>query len=267
MKILVYGVGGIGGYIGALLKKTKLDITFICRGKRFDYLKSHGLSLQSLLGDLKFKNLDIRKELKFGEKFDIIINSVKLYDFDNVLEDLIKNVSGDFIILPFQNGVYAEEKIKKDFGSFRTTGAVAQISSYIDDNNTVKHIGKLATFFVGPYTQINSSKLQEFCKSCQEVGLDMRFKENIKEKIWDKFIFLSAYSGITTLTRKSIGEIFDDKKLREKFISAMNETFNLSKYFGVKFKNNPVDLWLEKISNMPYEMTSSMYLDYKKKKN
>ena len=194
------------------------------------------------------------------------INSVKLYDFDDVLEDLIKNVSGDFIILPFQNGIYAEEKIKENLGISKTFGAVAQISSYVDDKNTVKHIGKLATFFVGPYSQRKNKRLEEFCKYCQEIGLDIRFKENIKEKIWDKFIFLSAYSGITTLTKKSIGEIFDDKNLREKFIFAMNETFNLSKYFGVKFKNNPVDFWIEKISNMPYEMTSSMYLDYKKNK-
>ena len=61
------------------------------------------------------------------------------------------------------------------------------------------------------------------------------FKTNIKEKIWDKFIFLSAYSGLTTLTQKTIGEIFDDKTLRSKFILAMRETFNLSKKFKVKF--------------------------------
>ena len=53
----------------------------------------------------------------------------------------------------------------------------------------------------------------------------MRFKTNIKEKIWDKFIFLSAYSGLTTLTQKTIGEIFDDKTLRSKFILAMRETY------------------------------------------
>ena len=46
----------------------------------------------------------------------------------------------------------------------------------------------------------------------------------------------------------------------------MKETFNLSKKFGVKFNNDPIELWLEKISKMPYEMTSSMYIDFTKNK-
>ena len=33
MKILIYGVGGIGGFIGAHLKKTNNEIFFISSGK------------------------------------------------------------------------------------------------------------------------------------------------------------------------------------------------------------------------------------------
>ena len=52
MKILIYGVGGIGSFIGSFLKKTNFDLTFIARGTRFQSLKSNGLSLSSSLGDL-----------------------------------------------------------------------------------------------------------------------------------------------------------------------------------------------------------------------
>ena len=84
-----------------------------------------------------------------GEHFDIIIITVKLYDFDNVLKEIKQKVVGDYIILPFQNGIYAEEKIKNLLGIEKTFGAVAQISAYIDKNQTIQHVGKLATFFVG----------------------------------------------------------------------------------------------------------------------
>ena len=42
--------------------------------------------------------------------------------------------------------------------------------------------------------------------------------------------------------------------------------FILSKKFNVKFKRDPITFWIEKINSMPYEMTSSMYLDFKSKK-
>ena len=61
------------------------------------------------------------------------------------------------------------------------------------------------------------------------LGIDFRYSNKITQKIWDKFIFLSAYSGITTLTEMTIGEIFDNKNYRDLFIKAMEETFLLSK--------------------------------------
>jgi len=266
MKILIYGVGGIGSFIGSFLKRTNFDLTFIARGMRFQSLKSNGLSLSSSLGDLYSKDIKIKTTLEVGEKYDVIVNTVKLYDFDYVLGEIKTKISGNYILLPFQNGIYAEEKIKEKIGLDRTYGAVAQISVYLDHNQLVRHVGRLATFFVGSYEMKKKLKLIKFCKECQKVGLDIRYKENIKEKIWEKFIFLSAYSGITTLTKKTIGEIFEDKMLKEKFILAMNETYILSKSFNVHFDNDPVEFWLSKIEKMPYDMTSSMFLDYKKKK-
>ena len=46
----------------------------------------------------------------------------------------------------------------------------------------------------------------------------------------------------------------------------MLETFNLSKKFGVSFKRHPVEFWLEKIQNMPFDMTSSMHIDFNNNK-
>ena len=64
----------------------------------------------------------------------------------------------------------------------------------------------------------------------------------------------------------TIGEIFDNKNYRELFIKAMEETFLLSKKKNIKFDYNPIEVWIERISKMPRSLTSSMFLDFKKKK-
>ena len=46
----------------------------------------------------------------------------------------------------------------------------------------------------------------------------------------------------------------------------MNETYKLSKSYGINFQSDPVKNWLKKIDKMPSEMTSSMFHDFKKKK-
>jgi 2-dehydropantoate 2-reductase len=266
MKILVIGLGGVGGYLGTFLKKTDYKITFLCRGDRLNFLKKNGLTLNTQGKKTHFSNLDVRSEISNNEEYDFIINTVKLYDFDSILIQIINKVRNNFILLPFQNGIYSEEKIKNILDIKKTYGAVAQISSVINSNNEIDHKGKLATFFVGPYSRVKDEKLINFCFDCQNVGLDIRYTENIEQKIWEKFIFLSAYSGLTTLTEKTIGEIFENTTLKKKFIDAMFETYNLSLLYGIKFKINPVDKWIEKISHMPFEMTSSMFHDFKAKK-
>ena len=71
---------------------------------------------------------------------------------------------------------------------------------------------------------------------------------------------------MTTFFLKPIGEIFEDKNLKNKFTDAMLETYNLSKKFGVYFRIDPVEFWLEKINNMPFDMTSSMHVDFNNNK-
>ncbi|MAH78788.1 MAG: 2-dehydropantoate 2-reductase, partial [Rickettsiales bacterium] len=42
MKILIYGTGGIGGFIGTFLLKTNHEIFFLSRGKTLKKLEKNG---------------------------------------------------------------------------------------------------------------------------------------------------------------------------------------------------------------------------------
>ena len=264
MKILIYGVGAIGGFLGAYLQKTNHDIYFISRGDTLSKLKKTGLKLKSILGDQSYTDIKIDKTLPREIIFDIIIISVKLYDLKNVILKIKNNIKKNTIILPFQNGIFAENLISKELNIINNFGAVAQISVSLNKKKEVLHHGKLATFFIGNMNKSKiNKKLTMFTDDCQSIGLDVRYTEGIDEKLWDKFIFLSAYSGLTTLTELTIGQIFSNKRYKKMFLDAMQETFELSKYFNVDFKKNPVETWSEKIKNMPYDMTSSMYIDFK----
>ena len=109
-------------------------------------------------------------------------------------------------------------------------------------------------------------KIIKFSEEVNNLGIDFRYSKKIKQKIWDKFIFLSAYSGVTTLSEMTIGEIFDDRYYKDLFVKAMQETLLLSKKFEINFNYDPIKNWLERIHKMPKDLTSSMFLDFKKNK-
>ena len=241
MNILIYGVGGIGGFLGSRLTDKTINLTFMARGKRYDFLKKRGLILKSSLG-----NASVRKI--------------------HVINEILSLNKSDFIFVPFQNGIYAEKKAIKIFGKERVCAGVAQISSYIDNKQTIIHVGKLATFFIGTSNKSNQLKLHKLCSHNSIKKINLMYKDNIYEKIWQKFIFLSAYSGMTTAYNKTIGQLFEDKFLKLEFTKAMQETFNLANLYNIQFRQDPIDFWLKKIVKMPYQMTSSMHEDHKKNK-
>ena len=45
MKILILGVGGIGGFFGGYLQQSGADVTFLVRPKRKDLLVKNGLKV------------------------------------------------------------------------------------------------------------------------------------------------------------------------------------------------------------------------------
>ena len=266
MKILIYGTGGIGSFLGSKLIEDKINLTFMARGKRYDFLKKNGLILKSNQGNSSKKEIRVVNKIDPDSKFDYIFSTVKLYDFDDSLKEISYLKKKDYIFIPFQNGIYAENKAISILGKERVCAGVAQISSYIDNEQRVIHIGKLATFFVGTSFKSNQEKLQILCSHNDMKNIDLIYKSNIYQKIWQKFIFLSAYSGMTTAHNKTIGQLFDDSLLKSQFIDAMQETSDLATFNNIKFKQDPIKFWLQKIENMPYEMTSSMHEDHKRSK-
>ena len=46
-RICVFGLGGIGGYVGARLSTTPVELSFVVRGRHLEAIKEKGLLFQS----------------------------------------------------------------------------------------------------------------------------------------------------------------------------------------------------------------------------
>ena len=57
MKILVMGAGALGCYFGARLAVQGHDLTYVARGSHLEALQTNGLTVESLLGDLRFESV------------------------------------------------------------------------------------------------------------------------------------------------------------------------------------------------------------------
>ena len=85
--------------------------------------------------------------------------------------------------------------------------------------------------------------------------------EQILTERWMKFILLASNAGIMSLARQPIGRLRDDPDMREIFVAAYREAFDVGRARGVALPADAVERILGLTGHFPPAMKASMALD------
>lgn len=112
MKIAIIGAGGVGGYFGGLLANSGVDITFVARGEHFRALRDSGLTVKSVAGEFTIPAIKVVDTIGQLNRPDVVFVASKTYDLENAGRELKSVVGPSTIIIPLQNGIDNDLKIK-----------------------------------------------------------------------------------------------------------------------------------------------------------
>ena len=262
MKILILGVGGIGGFFGGYLQQSGADVTFLVRPKRKDLLLKNGLKVISPLGNLKLKpNLVIANELK--PIYDIILISCKTYDLDQAILDL-KLTKGKGIIIPFLNGMTHLKKLDEAFGSENVMGGVAHISSTINKDGTIEHFSEFKKLTFGNRIPNQNYLLKPFLDMCEKTKFDAVISEDITLDLWKKWIFIATVAGATTLFGSTLGEISNHEVGKKTLTDLYKECRSIAEFNGYTLDDNESNNVLKNIMIKDSPIKASMQRDVEK---
>lgn len=116
MKILVYGTGAVGGYLGARLAHHGHDVTLVARIVAAEAIAKSGLRLSLPAGpDILVRPQTVtalRQAFLDDRQYDLILLAVKSYDVEEALNPLIAFAPRPYPpILTLQNGIGIEEMV------------------------------------------------------------------------------------------------------------------------------------------------------------
>jgi 2-dehydropantoate 2-reductase len=205
MKILILGAGGIGGYFGAQLLRSGADVTFLLRDKRQALIAAEGLRIETPHGNFTVQPPTVTAT-SVTPIYDLIILAPKSYDLDDALASL-ENARGKAVVLPFLNGIEHLATLDRKFGRAAVMGGVAHIAATITESGAVRQLNDIHSLTVGPRDPAHVELAKEFIALCGKAPFDSVYAENIEQALWDKWVFLAALAGMTTLCRGSVGEI------------------------------------------------------------
>ena len=105
MRIAVVGAGGIGAPYGASLAKAGAEVTFVARGAHLAAIRENGLRVEGDRGEIHVRPARATDDIAGIGTVDFVLLCVKLWDVEQVGEQLHAIVGPETAIVPLQNEI------------------------------------------------------------------------------------------------------------------------------------------------------------------
>ncbi len=265
-KILVAGIGGVGGFIGAKLAKyaesnSELEVYFLCRGKNLEKILKDGLELIEPEGSCLVKPFMAADNCNTFPKMDAVIIACKSYDLESLCDTISNSVNEQTIIMPLLNGISHSEVLKHKFPNSILCAAFIYIVSKLEAPAQILMESKSHSVYFG-HIESNNKRLYELEKLFKLAQINAFCVDNIEENIWRKFTFISpiaTYTSAYNLTKKNIVENDEHSKSLK---AMMHEVYTLSKSMKIKLPEDIVEQHWEQFLKLPDGSSSSMHRDF-----
>ena len=177
------------------------------RPRRAEELARSGLSIRSRFGDVDIPNPPTIAAATLRDPYDLILVSCKAYDLDSAADSFAPAVGPATAILPVLNGMRHLDALDARFGSGHVLGGQCLISSLLDAEGRILHVNDTHVLSYGERDGRRSDRVEKIAATMADVRFEARLSDNILQAMWDKWIFIAAFAGITCLMRASIGDI------------------------------------------------------------
>ncbi len=261
MRFAVMAAGAVGGYFGARMAAAGHDVAFIARGAHRDAIRRDGLKIESPLGDLHLKNVNVTDDPKQVGPVDVVLFAVKLWDTETAGEQTRPLVGSNTRVITLQNGVDSVERLAPILGEDATIGGATYVVATIARPGVIRHTGAMAKVRCGRLDRRPDAVLAGYVAQIKAASIDITLADHMLLDLWKKFVLLSGTSGITASTRQPLGVIRDDEDMRAFFYRLMHETIAVGRAAGVEL---PPDFPAEldrSVAAFPPTMKASMAND------
>lgn len=270
-NILVFGIGGTGGYFGgkicdSLKNNDFSKITFIARGEHLDKIKTSGLQLITEEDNIFCKPHFAKNNLDDVDKiFDLILLCVKEYDLHDCLKMIKKHIGTDTIILPVLNGIDIYERIRNVIKNGLVLPATVYVGTHIESPGVVKQKGGEGIIHFGPDKSGKKSGITILKNFFDYCSIKYHYHENPNKAIWEKYIFISTFGLITASKDKTLGQVMENESLFNKTTELMKEIVTIAERDNIKFDSECINNLLNKAKLFPYETKTSFQRDIENK--
>jgi len=256
MRVLIYGAGAIGGYLGAVLSRSGVDVTILARGATFDVIKSHGLAVDWAVGN---EHLVVHPPVCTSDEsdglFDVIFVTLKSMQIASSAENIVSKLRPQGCMVMVQNGLpwwYFEGIdspwrgvslssldpdgiLKKCINLGQVIGAVIHKPVMVTKPGHL-YIPEIRAdrLVIGELDGQHRSRLDVIASMVGGSGLPVEITNDIRAAKWTKLMVNLVWNPLTAITQTPAGAIVDFLPAKELVKSILDEGSLVAASVGIK---------------------------------
>lgn len=203
-RIVIMGLGGVGGYFGGMLARTyatnrEVEVYFVARGKHGLEIARSGLEVETPKGSFRVRPEGVVEQPeRLGVTADYILCCTKSYDLEAAVQKLRPIIGPETVIVPLLNGADIRDRIVEQL---KDRGQVWYGLTYIvamkTTPGTVRNVHGRGKLLFGS-GQPRCERGDELEALLREAGIQAEWHDDIQLQVWKKFIIISVSAAATS---------------------------------------------------------------------
>ncbi|MCA9874342.1 MAG: ketopantoate reductase family protein [Ardenticatenaceae bacterium] len=226
MRILVYGAGAVGGYVGGRLAQAGHQVTLIVRDVTAESIDAKGLIIQengqSVLAQPATTTSVAQTFLSPDIQFDLIIMGMKAYDLKTAIDHLVAFCPDPPPILTLQNGIGVERPLLDQFGPQRliigalTTPVSKPMSNQIVVERSDRGLGIAPAKLGQPISQ--------WVNLFRQSGVTTEAYKDYESMKWSKALLNIVANATSAILNRPPGVVYKSEAMFDLEVRMLRET-------------------------------------------
>jgi 2-dehydropantoate 2-reductase len=254
-RVLVMGLGGIGGIVAAHLFEQRADVTAVSTNQSIrETIEKAGFWLS---GDGETRIVSgraISEPPIEGKGYDYVLLATQPPQVEVAARTAMPALAERGMMICFQNGL-CEERVARICGRDRVVGAIVAWGASMIGPGRYQKTAE-GGFTIGRLDGANDERIDELGTLLECVG-PVQITDNLRGARWSKLAINCAISSLGAIGGDRLGNLLTQRFIRRLALEIMTETVEIARAEGVQLVKIAGTIDLEKLALTPQEKLSS----------
>ena len=263
MNILIFGSGAVGSVLGGLLARMGHSVSLIGRSWHLDVIRKQGLTITGLWGEYRIRTFYLYtsvEEIPTEKRhFDLILLTVKSFDTETAVNQLIPLISPETMVISFQNGLgNIEALLKKIRPEQCLIGRI--ITGCELSPGAVKVTVSADDLLIGALPGIHTVRSPDSAVRLFRLSkIPARATDKIVSEIWLKVVYNCALNGLCSVRGIPYGKILESPKGPETLRHVVAECFEVAHREGIVLDPGTADAYFDHLVKQLIPVTAAHF--------